>query len=167
MDLSNIIDEPNDMEEVATHSEECIDVTAKTVVPSSTPTDMGPPHLPMVSQPQPDDEDYSPSDKELDGPFDGCDSGQDFNDMATHINNNFDDKDEILTVEVIAIVAHKFLAGILELQVEYSNGETSWHPIDLIKSEDPMMLLIMSSAMTWVRSPMGYTVAGHALFCAS
>ena len=29
------------------------------------------------------------------------------------------------------------MAGILKLQVEYSNGETSWHPIDLINSEDP------------------------------
>ena len=137
MDISTIIEEPSAMEEEATHSEECAGVTAEAVVPSPAPTDGGPPHVPMVSQTQSDDEEIPPSDQDPDGPFDGCDSGQDFDSMASHMNNHMDDKDEILDAQLVAIVAHQFLAGILELQVEYSTGETSWHPIELIKREDP------------------------------
>ena len=57
--------------------------------------------------------------------------------MATHVNNHLNEKANVLSAELAAIVAHRFLSGILEVQVEYTNGDTSWHHIDLIKDEDP------------------------------
>ena len=57
--------------------------------------------------------------------------------MATHVNNHLNEKANVLSAELAAIVAHRFLPGILEVQVEYTNGDTSWHPIELIKNEDP------------------------------
>ena len=32
---------------------------------------------------------------------------------------------------------HRCLTGVLELQVDYSDGDFSWHPTDLVKDEDP------------------------------
>ena len=42
-----------------------------------------------------------------------------------------------LATELKTITDHRYLVGMLELKVEYTNGEKSWHPIGLIKDEDP------------------------------
>ena len=42
----------------------------------------------------------------------------DFDSMATQLNNQFDRGDDDPSAELVAIVAHRYLSGILELQVE-------------------------------------------------
>ena len=45
--------------------------------------------------------------------------------------------DDYLTPELKSITDHKYLASMLELKVEYTNGEQSQNPTVLIKDEDP------------------------------
>ena len=49
----------------------------------------------------------------------------------------FDDCDDYLPIELVAIVNHWIASNMLELEVEYSDGTTSWHLIDVIKLDDP------------------------------
>ena len=93
-------------------------------------------HVPIVSQTQPDDEVQPLSDD------DGInevmlEEGTNLDDMAAHINGQLDETDDVLSAELHSIVDHRYLSGIIELQVKYTNGDLSWHPIDLIKDEDP------------------------------
>ena len=82
MDLFTIIEEAYINEEaVVTTLEETEGVVRSTTTPSFTPTDDGPPHVPMVSQTQVDDEIRPLSELEPDDPFAGCDSGKDFDSM--------------------------------------------------------------------------------------
>ena len=58
-------------------------------------------------------------------------------DNAEHVNSHFareesDDKDEYH-----AIRSHRWIEGILELEVEYCTGETEFLPYDLVRDEDP------------------------------
>ena len=48
----------------------------------------------------------------------------------------FDDTDDFLSCELKFILNHRYLASILEFELEYDNGEISWHPLDLVKDED-------------------------------
>ena len=94
------------------------------------------PHVPMVSQTQDNNEDYSLSEEDPDLHEIIQDRGKYFDNIATHVNTCFDIKYGALTAELESIVDHRFLSGILELQVEYTNGDVSWPPMDLIKDED-------------------------------
>ena len=47
------------------------------------------------------------------------------NDIATHINTIFDQVDDYLAVEIHDITDHRYLSGVLEFQVERSDGELS------------------------------------------
>ena len=49
----------------------------------------------------------------------------------------FDDKDDFLSAEIEAIIDHRYLGGILEFNLEYTNGDMSWHPITAVMDEDP------------------------------
>ena len=49
----------------------------------------------------------------------------------------FDQGDDYLAAELKSITDHRYLSGVLELQVEYTDGELSFHPIDMVKNEDP------------------------------
>ena len=50
--------------------------------------------------------------------------------------------DNVLSFELLSIVVHRYLSGIIELQVKYTNGELSWHPMDLTKDEDPQAVAV-------------------------
>ena len=91
----------------------------------------------MVSQTQEDNENYPLSEDDPDLHELIGDSGKDFDTFATQINTQLDDKDDILAAELESIVDHRYLSGILELQVLYTNGDNSWYHIDLLKDEDP------------------------------
>ena len=45
--------------------------------------------------------------------------------------------DDYLTAELEAIVDDRYLVGALELQVPCTNRDPSWHPIDLVKDDEP------------------------------
>ena len=49
--------------------------------------------------------------------------GQDL--INTYLNSVFDDTDDSLSFELKAILNHGYLAGILEFELEYDNGEIS------------------------------------------
>ena len=49
----------------------------------------------------------------------------------------FDKSDDYLYTEIEDITKHPHLSDILEFNLEYINGDTSWHPISLIKDECP------------------------------
>ena len=111
-----------------------------TVSTAATPADAldsPPPFVPMVSQTQDDDEDFPPSDEDDDLPRFMEDGGVSTADVASHLNVQLDGKDDYLAAELDTIVDDRYLAGVLELQVRYTNGDLSWHPIDLIKNEEP------------------------------
>ena len=57
--------------------------------------------------------------------------------MAAQLNLVFDESDSYLSAEIVLLLNHRYAAGILEFQTEYSNGDKQWHPIDLIKDKDP------------------------------
>ena len=57
--------------------------------------------------------------------------------VVTHVKTVFDKSDNYLAAEILSILDHQYKGGILEMKVEYSNGEMCWHPIDLVKDEDP------------------------------
>ena len=79
----------------------------------------------MVIQNQDDNDNYplSEEDPDLHGLM--MYRGKDFDDIVTHVNTHFDVKDDVLAAELESIVDHIFLSGILELQVEYTNGDVS------------------------------------------
>jgi hypothetical protein len=95
--------------------------------------------FPIVSQTQSEygaDSLCDPSDEE-DNPITASIKGSEKDDIATHVNTVFDQGDDYLAAELHSITNHRCLSGVLEFKVEYSNGDLSWHPIDLVKDEDP------------------------------
>ena len=68
--------------------------------------------------------------------------GNDIDDIVSQINNQLDETDDVLSAELLSIVDHRYLSGIIELQVKYINGDFSWHPMDLIKDEDPQAVAV-------------------------
>ena len=104
---------------------------------SESASDDRPP--PIITQ---DSDDYdSANDEEIDqvraSDFDTAD---DFDTMASRVNVVFD-PDEDHTCDLESIEDHRSLNGVLELLVKYSTGDSEddheWHPIGLIKDEDP------------------------------
>jgi hypothetical protein len=51
------------------------------------------------------------------------------------MNNAFDSDSLETNTDIDA--SHHFVSGILELECQYSNGDTTWHPLPLVKNEDP------------------------------
>ena len=60
-----------------------------------------------------------------------------YNSMILYLNTEFDERDDYLLADLVAIKDHKFLSRILELKVNYSNGGQLWHPLDLVKDDYP------------------------------
>ena len=121
----------------------CVDQDISQSVPTPDDSISPSPHVPIVSQTQQEDDD-SPSyndDTGLNGLI--MDEGTDLDAIAAHINAQLDETDNVLSAELEAIMEHRYLSGIIEFQVKYINGDLSWHPIDLIKDEDPVFLLFM------------------------
>ena len=63
------------------------------------------------------------------------DEGINIDDIASQINNQLDETDDVLSAELHSIVNHRYLSGIMELQVKYTNEELSMHPMESIKDE--------------------------------
>ena len=141
VDMPTILEEQEDEDIHDCPSEElAVTGVVQENTPAASPTDdtISPsPHGPIVSQTQEDDEDYPPSDD--DSGLNGLvvDEGTDLDAMAAHINAQFDETDDVLSAELDSIVDHRYLSGIIELRVKYTNGDLSWHPMDLIKDENP------------------------------
>ena len=54
-----------------------------------------------------------------------------------HCDAVFDETDDYLSAELKSILDHRYINGVLELKLEYTTGEVSWHSLDLAKREDP------------------------------
>ena len=71
------------------------------------------------------------SDDEDDNPISIREDEAEPSNIAHEINTMFDqgfDYDD----ELVAITDHRYAGGVLELKVEYSNGEYIWHPISMV-----------------------------------
>lgn len=134
--IYNILEEvSNTFEESVIPLEEHTSVAAKSTTPYITHTDDARSHVPMISHTHPNDKTYPPLDQELDDLFGGCANGLNFDDMASHISPQYDDKN--MSLELVVIVVHIYLSTCLELLVEYTNGGTFWHHIEPIKDDNP------------------------------
>ena len=60
-----------------------------------------------------------------------------FSTVLAQINSVFDDKDDFLSAEFEVITDHRYIGGIPEFNLEYTNGDTSWHHVTVVKDEDP------------------------------
>ena len=63
--------------------------------------------------------------------------GPQFDEIAKKLHNVFDNTDDYLFAELNAIINHIYSADVLEFKVKYINWDMTWHPIDLVKDEDP------------------------------
>jgi len=108
--------------------------TADLFTTSDTPPPSNP--VPLVSQTQPEVEDVDSDDEDSD-PLSGRSSDKEATSIATDVNIVFDPDDDFAEEELDSILDHRFLSGILELQVQYSTGDIEWHPLDLVKHADP------------------------------
>lgn len=95
-------------------------------------------NIPVISQSQPDpdsvlDEDESVND--VSSPTTGDDEIY-YNLVVNYCNAVFDKTDDRLFAELKYIFDHRYINGILELKLEYTTGEVSWHSLDLAKRED-------------------------------
>ena len=68
--------------------------------------------------------------------------GTNIDDIASQINTQLDETDDVLSAELHLIADHIYLSEIIELQVKYTNGDLSWHPMDLVKDEDPQTVAL-------------------------
>ena len=88
----------------------------------------------------------SPDFNELDNeesPIAAVNEGTEHDNITTQVNTVFDDStDDYLAAELKSILNHRYLSGILELKVAYSNGEIEWHPISLRMMMHMPLLLI-------------------------
>ena len=71
-----------------------------------------------------------------------CDGLGNIDSMATALNVSQEDKEFTSDpFELEAIEDHRHVSGVLELKVSYKtaykDNDTSWHPIDMVKHEDP------------------------------
>ena len=57
--------------------------------------------------------------------------------MASRLNKVFDERDDYLSPILVEIEGHRFLSGVLELQVLYYNGDQAWYPLDIVNDDDP------------------------------
>ena len=62
---------------------------------------------------------------------------QEHDEVAAQLNTVFDESDDYLSAEIVSLLNHRYTAGILKFQTEYSNGENLGNPINLIKDEEP------------------------------
>ena len=69
----------------------------------------------------------------IDIPSDKLEHGK----IAAQVNTVFDETYDYLSAQIKAITDHRYIAGIIELKVEYTDGGTSWYPISLVKDEKP------------------------------
>ena len=56
--------------------------------------------------------------------------GPQFVEISKQLNNVFDDTNKYLSVELKAIITHRYSTSVLEFKVEYTNGNVTWYRID-------------------------------------
>ena len=61
--------------------------------------------------------------------------GTNLDDIAAHIN-------DVLSAELHSIVDHRYLSGIIDLHVKYTDRDLSWHPMDLNKDENAQAVAV-------------------------
>ena len=142
VDLPTILEEQedeamHDCPVTEEHTQSVADQEITSVVGPPDDTISPSPHVPIISQTPADVEDDPPSDDDTGLNDLILEEGTDLDTMAAHINAQLDETDDVLSAELEAIVDHRYLSGIIEFQVKYTNGDLSWHPIDLIKDENP------------------------------
>ena len=97
--------------------------------------------IPIISQTQPVVEDVDSDDEDsvtMDPhPIASNINDTEYDNVVSQLNTVFDECDDYLAAELQSISDHRFTTGVLELQVIYTDDTSSWHPIDLIKDEDP------------------------------
>lgn len=69
-------------------------------------------------------------------PIDIRNEESDYDDVASNLYNFFDESDDYDPAELQSITSHRYLNGILEFEVMYTDGETKWHLITLVKDDD-------------------------------
>ena len=127
VDLSTILEEQED-EDIhdcpITEEHTTIDVNQK-ITPGVSFTDdssltLPHTHVPIVSQTRPDDEEHPFSDDNDDDGINEVmlEEGTNIDDMAAHINGKLGETDDVLSAELHSIVDHRYLSGIIELQVK-------------------------------------------------
>lgn len=64
-----------------------------------------------------------------------------------------DEGEECFAVELVSILDHHNMMGIVQFKVNYSHSETSWHPLELVKSEDSQGIAryILNNDGCWAR----------------
>ena len=65
----------------------------------------------------------------------GVHAPADVDDIADDVNTAMDG--DVEPPEISQILKHQFNGGILEFLCRYDTGETEWHPISLVKKDDP------------------------------
>ena len=55
--------------------------------------------------------------------------------IPSHLNTVINKRDDYLSAEWVTIEDHIFINWILELNISYSNGDKSWHPLNLVKDD--------------------------------
>ena len=81
--------------------------------------------IPLVSQTQYVNNDNHPLDDDVNGQVVMYKCEGDFDSLITVLNNQFDRGEDDPSTEMVDIVAHRYISGILELQVEYTTDECS------------------------------------------
>ncbi len=110
--------------------------TNDTPLASPTTNDVSPtddsdndePMVPLVSQTQSEEDD----DGSVESPTD-VDPAR----LVHDVNNFFNRVEDDDTDDLHAILGWRYADGMLELEVEYSSGETKWHPYSMVQDEDP------------------------------
>ena len=57
--------------------------------------------------------------------------------VVSQLNTVFDESDDYLYTEIKSITDHYYISGIIEFNLKYTNGDTSWNPVSLVKDENP------------------------------
>ena len=83
-----------------------------------------------------DDDEYDSDEDSVSSTSSEISSPED-TDIADDINSQFNREECDDYGEIVAIKQHRDSEGMLEMQVLYSTGELEWHPMSLIKEEDP------------------------------
>ena len=53
------------------------------------------------------------------------------------MNSVFDEKDNFISAKIQTTIDHRYMDVILDFDLEYTNGDTWWHHITVVKDKDP------------------------------
>jgi hypothetical protein len=111
--------------------------------PTEDPKDSNEPRAPIVSQSQIEVEDVDSDDEDDFIHSQEEDSLPTYSrleyadDVVKDVNNHFSQGDDEPDEDIDSILDHRYVDGILELEVEFYTGETEWLDLEIVKDEDP------------------------------